>query len=107
MEKTIKEIFKDYDSNSFSLNAAKIKSINLFKKTNKLELIITAEEFIKIEDIYNFEQYLKKRFNIFEANIKIEYSNRIEIDIEKEWDLIFSVYESLQEKEEENNNEEE
>ena len=88
MEKTIKEIFKDYDSNSFSLNAAKIKSINLFKKTNKLELIITAEEFIKIEDIYNFEQYLKKRFNIFEANIKIEYSNRIEIDIEKEWDLI-------------------
>ena len=88
MEKTIKEIFKDYDSNSFSLNAAKIKSINLFKKTNKLELIITAEEFIKIEDIYNFEQYLKKRFNIFEANIKIEYSNRIEIDIQKEWNLI-------------------
>ena len=29
------------------------------------------------------------------------------IEDEKEWDLIFSVYESLQEKEEENNNEEE
>ena len=43
MDKTIKEIFKDYDSNSFSLNAGKIKSINLFKKTNKLELIITAD----------------------------------------------------------------
>ncbi len=88
MEKTIKEIFKDYNSNSFSLNASKIKSINLFKKTNRLELIITADEFIKIEDIYNFEQYLKNRFNIFEANIKIEYSKEIEVDIEQEWNYV-------------------
>ena len=88
MEKTIKEIFKDYDSNSFSLNAGRIKSINLFKKTNKLELIITADEIIKIEDIYKFEQYLKKRFNIFEANVKIEYANPMEVDIEKEWDYV-------------------
>ena len=88
MEKTIKEIFKDYDSNSFSLNAGKIKSINLFKKTNKLELIITADEFIKIEDIYSFEQYLKKRFNIFEVNIKVEYNNKINVDLQNEWNLI-------------------
>ena len=88
MEKTIKEIFKDYDSNSFSLNAGKIKSINVFKKTNKLELLIIADEFIKIEDIYSFEQYLKKRFNIFEVNVKIEYTKKIEVDIKKEWNLI-------------------
>ena len=90
MDKTIKEIFKDYDSNSFSLNAGKIKSINLFKKTNKLELVIIADEFIKIEDIYSFEQYLKKRFNIFEADIKVEYVSKIEVDFEKEWNLIIS-----------------
>ena len=88
MEKTIKEIFKDYNSNSFSLNASKIKSINLFKKTNKLELIITADEFIKIEDLYNFEQYLKNRFNIFEVNIKVEHTNPINVNIEDEWNLI-------------------
>ncbi len=88
MEKTIKEIFKDYDSNSFSLNAAKIKSINLFKKTNKLEIIIIANEFIKIEDIYKFEQYLKNRFNIFEVNIKIEYSEPIDVDLINEWNLV-------------------
>ncbi len=88
MEKTIKEIFKDYNSNSFALNAGKIKSLNLFKKTNKLEIVITADEFIKIEDIYNFEQYLKNRFNIFEVNIKVEYSKAIEVDIAKEWNLI-------------------
>ena len=88
MEKTIKEIFKDYNSNSFSLNAGKIKSINLFKKTNKIELVITADEYIKIEDIYNFEQYLKNRFNIFEVNIKVEYKNKIEVDLQKEWNNI-------------------
>ena len=88
MEKTIKEIFKDYNSESFSLNAGKIKSINLFKKTNKLELIIIADEFIKIEDIYKFEQYLKQRFNIFEVNIKVEYTKEIDIDLQKEWNLI-------------------
>ena len=32
MEKTIKEIFKDYNSNSFVLNAAKIKNIKIFGK---------------------------------------------------------------------------
>ena len=88
MEKTIKEIFKDYDSNSFSLNSGRIKSINLFKKTNKLELIISADEIIKIEDIYKFEQYLKNRFNIFEANVKIEYTAPIEVNIENEWDYV-------------------
>ena len=88
MEKTIKEIFKDYNSNSFSLNASKIKSLNLFKKTNKLEIIITADEFIKIEDLYNFEQYLKYRFNIFEINIKVEYNKPINLNIEDEWNLI-------------------
>ena len=88
MEKTIKEIFKDYNSESFSLNAGRIKSINLFKKANKLELIITADEFIKIEDIYKFEQYLKQRFNIFEAHIKVEYAKEISVDLQKEWNLI-------------------
>ena len=88
MEKTIKEIFKDYNSESFSLNAGRIKSINLFKKTNKLELIIIADEFIKIEDIYKFEQYLKQRFNIFEVNIKVEYTKEIDVDLQKAWNLI-------------------
>ena len=35
MEKTIKEVFKDYNSNSFELNEAKIKTVNVFKKTGR------------------------------------------------------------------------
>ena len=89
MEKTIKEIFKDYNSNSFALNAAKIKNINLHKKTNKLEIQIISKEVIKAVDLYAFERYLEKRFNIKEALTEVEYDNEVEIDLREEWqDLI-------------------
>ena len=43
MDKTIKEIFKDYNSNSFSLNASKIKNINLNKEiSNEFERRISV-----------------------------------------------------------------
>ena len=85
MEKTIKEIFKDYNSNSFALNAAKIKNINLFKKTNKLEVQIISKEVIKASDLYAFERYLEKRFNIKEAVIEVEYEKEVDIDLKEEW----------------------
>lgn len=54
MEKTVKEVFKDYNSNSFELNEAKIKGVNLFKKTGKIEIILIANKQIKIADLCNF-----------------------------------------------------
>ena len=71
MDKTIKEIFKDYNSNSFSLNASKIKNINLYKKSNKIELELISTDVIEAADLYAFERYLEKRFNIKEAIIKV------------------------------------
>ena len=85
MDKTIKEIFKDYNSNSFSLNASKIKNINLYKKSNKIELELISTDVIKAADLYAFERYLEKRFNIKEAIIKVEYQNEIKIDLKEEW----------------------
>ena len=85
MDKTIKEIFKDYNSNSFSLNASKIKNINLYKKSNKIELELISTDVVKAADLYAFERYLEKRFNIKEAIIKVEYQNEIEIDLKEEW----------------------
>ena len=88
MDKTIKEIFKDYNSNSFTLNAARIETINLFKKTNKLEIKLISDELIKMADIHSFEKYLEKRFNIKNIVIEIKYQQEIEIDIEEEWNDI-------------------
>ena len=86
-EKTIKEIFQDYNSNSFELNVAKIKNINLYKKTNKLELELTAPELIPIKVIYDFEKYLEKRFNIAQAYIKIDSEKETDNKdhLEEEW----------------------
>ena len=61
--KTLKEIFRDYNSNSFALNDAKIKNMNLFKKTNTLQITLISEEFIPIKAIYQFEKYLEGRFS--------------------------------------------
>ena len=36
--KNVKEVFKDYDSNSFELNAARVTGINLYK-SKKEEVI--------------------------------------------------------------------
>ena len=69
--KTLKELFKDYYFNNPNLSESKIKSINLFKKTNSLELILFTDKAIKIKDIYVFENYLEVRFGIRNIQIKI------------------------------------
>lgn len=75
VRKTVKEVFRDYNSNSFELNAAQIKEINLFKKKSELELKLEAEKNIKILDLLNFENYIEERFQISKVNIIIENKN--------------------------------
>ena len=53
--KTVKEVFKDYNSNSFILNDAIVVGINLYKKKNLLELNITSSKLININDILEFD----------------------------------------------------
>ena len=36
--KTVKEVFKDFDFNSFALSEAKVGCVNIYKKSNTLEL---------------------------------------------------------------------
>ena len=60
--KTVKEIFGDYKEES-SINKCKIEKINLFKKTNKLEIDLKVEEHIEIKELLAFENYLKSRNN--------------------------------------------
>ena len=85
MEKTIKEVFKDYNSNSFELNEAKIKTVNVFKKTGRIELILIAEKQIKILELIAFERYIEKRFGFKETIIKIEYIKLPPFTIIEEW----------------------
>lgn len=86
-EKMLKEIFKDFEINSDIINT-KIKSINLYKKTNKLEVNILSDKPIKVKDVGAFEKYLIKRFMLKEALIHISYIEEMENDFLKQWDDI-------------------
>ncbi len=89
--KEVKMVFSDYNTDSFALADAKISNVNLYKKTNKLELFLLSNELIPIDEIEKFESYIKKRFNIKEVCLKISMpeEDRSEI-IEKEWNKILA-----------------
>ena len=82
-KKTLKEIFKDYNSNSFVLNNATIQSINLYKKTNTLELVLLSDKIIPVKDIAGFEKYLETRFAITTVEIKVEVQEEQEMTEEQ------------------------
>ena len=86
-EKKLKEIFKDFNINSYILNS-KIQSINLYKKQNRLEIELEVDNKVKIKDIGAFEKYLKKRFLLNDVIIKIKYEENIENSFIDEWNDI-------------------
>ena len=89
IEKLIGEIFSDFQNTS-NLKKATIKKVNLYKKTNRFEILLKANETIDIKDIHAFEEYLIKRFKFQIVIIKIEYSQLPEISILEKWEDIIN-----------------
>ena len=77
--KTVKEVFKDYNSNSFELNEAKVIGINLYKRENILEINVVSKKPIDIMAVLDLEKYMQKRFQVREAKININYNIEEEI----------------------------
>jgi len=71
MSNLAREIFDDYKEENNILDAS-IENINLFKKSNKLEIYLKSEKRITLKEINDFEAFLKKRFNISEVVFYIE-----------------------------------
>lgn len=67
----IKDVFKDYKEDNNLINA-EIENINLFKKSKKIEIKLNTQEQVQIDEISNFEDYLKERFQIEKADIIIQ-----------------------------------
>lgn len=83
--KTVGEIFSDYHTES-NIIKANIEKINLFKKSNKLEIDLFSHAYIKPNELLEFDKYLKERFNIENIEINMQYDENVEvIDISKEW----------------------
>ena len=66
--KALKDIFPDYETDKAILEA-KIKNVNLYKKTNELVLTLIAHDRIDLISLYKFENYLKIRFKVKDAKI--------------------------------------
>jgi len=76
MEKVLGDVFNDF-TGSGNILFCKIKEINLFKKTNKLQLDLLSDKSINIEELQLFEQFLKNKFQLEIIKIEIHYTSPI------------------------------
>jgi len=84
MSNTVKQVFNDYTKGSNILDAS-IEKVNLYKKTNKLEIELKTDKKINVGEIYYFEEYLKNQFKINTVEIKFIYTVEIENTIADDW----------------------
>lgn len=89
IEKLIGDIFSDFQNTS-NLKKATIKKVNLYKKTNRFEILLNSDETIDIKDIHAFEEYLINRFKFQIVIIKIEYLQEPEVSILEKWEDIIN-----------------
>ncbi len=87
MAQLASEVFKDYKEEN-NISKSNIENVNLFKKSNILEVILSSENKISIRDLFSFEMYAKKRFNLSGIKININYTKPVEFDIENQWEDI-------------------
>ena len=71
MPNTVKDVFKDYKGQGNILET-RIENINLFKKSKKIEIKLSTEKQVKIQEISSFEEYLITRFQIQKVELYIE-----------------------------------
>ena len=72
--KEVKVVFSDYSADSFALADALIAKVNLYKKTNVMEIFLNAKELISINELQKFKKYVIKRFNLRDVILRITTS---------------------------------
>lgn len=88
--KKVEEIFSDYKTNS-NLKYAEVRSLNMIKKTNTLQVILYLDEYIEIKEIWYFENFLKQRFQLEHIDVTIQYHEKVEKKaIPEEWKNIIA-----------------
>lgn len=88
--KKVGEIFSDYKTNS-NLKYAEVRSLNMIKKTNTLQVILYLDEYIEIKEIWYFENFLQQRFQIEHIDVTIQYHEKVEKkSIPEEWKNIIA-----------------
>ena len=92
--KRIKNVFADYSSDSFAFSDAEIQNVNLYRKTNKLEMFLKTDGYIGVDEINKFEKYAVKRFNVSGVDFKFNIENTEKPPLEKEWTNLLTYFSS-------------
>lgn len=69
--KEVKLVFPDYNIENEDLANALISNVNLYKKTNTLEIFLQSKELISITEIEKISNYIIKRFQVSTVIFKI------------------------------------
>jgi len=90
MQKYIKEVFNDYELEN-NLIDAEIENINLYKKTNKIQLNVVSSKKISLNEKESFEDYLVNKFKVGKSSVYVKYKD-IDFDctVLEDWDKIIS-----------------
>ena len=91
MSNIIKSTFKDYNA-STQFAEAIIENVNLYKKSQKIEVEITSINLVNIEELDKFEEYLKNKFQVGKVVLKIKYENNIEEIKEEDWEKLCKYF---------------
>ena len=90
MKKFVREVFLDYNEEN-NIKEAEIETINLYKKTSKLEAFLISNRQININEVESFENFLKTRFKIDKTLIEIKYKDiEIENNVINDWNQIIN-----------------
>ena len=89
MAKVIKDVFEDYKRENNIVNAEILK-MNLYKKSNKLELEIESQNQLIVDELADFEAYLIARFAIKTIETIIIYPDNLELThtLQEDWTKI-------------------
>ena len=88
MQKTVRDVFQDY-TNKNNILEGEIEAINLFKKSNKLEVDIKVRNQLTLDELVDFESYLSNRFQIKTIEIRIKYDGiELKNTIHEDWENI-------------------
>ncbi len=88
--KKVGEIFSDYKTNA-NIKYAEVRSLNIIKKTNTLQVILYLDEYIEIKETWYFENFLKERFQFEHIDVTIQYHEKVEKkSILEEWKNIIA-----------------
>ena len=88
--KRINEVFSDFNTGS-NISTALVESAVLKKKSKTLELAISSDRYIEIQEIEELNNFIKRRFYLEHSKIAINYTEEVKMKpIEEEIKNIIS-----------------